>query len=104
MAIHRRMRSEHDGCRTYIFGARVRTAPWGLDGGGRGAMARFVYERPGEGPVKAAARLDQGSVVAIFTPGAGGFGDPRLRDREQVRHDLAEGKISPAAARADYGL
>ena len=103
MGLHRRIRAEHDGCRTYIFGARVKTAPWGLGGGGPGAKARFVYDRAGEGPVKAAARLDHGSAVSMFTPGAGGYGSPSERDPEHLRRDLAEAKITRHSARTDYG-
>ena len=103
MGLHRRVRAEHDGCRTYIFGARIKTAPWGLDGGGAGSMARFAYERPGEGPFKAAARLDRGSVVSIVTPGAGGYGDAAQRSRQAVDRDLAEERISGEAARRLYG-
>ncbi len=104
MGLHRRIRAEHDGCRTYIFGARVKTAPWGLAGGGAGAKARFVYDRAGEGPVKAAARLDKGSAVSMFTPGAGGHGPAQDRDPELVSRDLAEAKITAEAARQDYGI
>ena len=104
MGLHRRIRAEHDGCRTYIFGARVKTAPWGLFGGGEGAKARFVYDRAGEGPLKAAARLDRGSAVSMFTPGAGGHGPARDRDPERLRHDLDEGKVTPAAAKRLYGV
>jgi len=102
LGIHRRIRSEHDGCRTYIFGARTRSAPWGLAGGGPGAMARFVYDRPGEGPEKAQARLDKGSAVSMFTPGAGGYGDPRERDPAALARDLEEGKVTAEGA-AKYG-
>ena len=104
MGLHRRIRAEHDGCRTYIFGARVKTAPWGLGGGGEGAKAHFDYHQPGEGPAKAAARLDKGSAVSMFTPGAGGHGQPRQRDTADVARDLVEGKISADAARRDYGV
>lgn len=104
MALHRRVRAEHDGCRTYIFGARVKTPPWGLAGGKAGSVAKFVYERPGEGPAKAAARLDTGSVVSIVTPGAGGIGAPETRDRAAVRRDLGEERISERMAREVYGL
>ena len=76
MALHRRVRSEHDGCRTFIFGARMRTAPWGLGGGLPGSKAHFDYVNPGEAPKNAKARLDTGSCVSIVTPGAGGYGAP----------------------------
>jgi N-methylhydantoinase B len=104
MGLHRRVRSEHDNCRTFIFGARTRTAPWGLHGGQPGGMAHFDYVNPGEGPHNAKARLDKGSGVSIVTPGAGGYGPARERDTELVRRDLEDGKISMAAAVSSYGL
>jgi N-methylhydantoinase B len=104
MGLHRRVRSEHDNCRTFIFGARTRTAPWGLHGGQPGGMAHFDYANPGEGPHNAKARLDKGSSVSIVTPGAGGYGPARERDTELVRRDLEDGKISMAAAVSSYGL
>lgn len=96
MALHRRVRAEHDGCRTFIFGARTRTPPWGLAGGEPGTMARFDYDRPGEPPVKGAARLDRGSAVSIITPGAGGYGPPAERDPALIERDLADAKVSKA--------
>ncbi len=104
MGLHRRVRSEHDGCRTFIFGARTRTAPWGLLGGKPGSMARFAYFAPGEPPKNAKARLDKGSAVSIRTPGAGGYGNPAERDRSLVLRDLEMGKISADAAQDVYGL
>ncbi|MGE5511783.1 MAG: hydantoinase B/oxoprolinase family protein [Bacteroidota bacterium] len=104
MGLHRRVRSEHDGCRTFIFGARTRTAPWGLFGGKPGSMARFEYFAPGEAPRNAKARLDKGSAVSIRTPGAGGYGNPAERDRSLVLRDLEMGKISADAAHDVYGL
>jgi len=55
-------------------------------------------------PVRGQGLLDPAQSVAIITPGAGGYGDPRERDRALVRRDLAEGTISPAVARDAYGL
>ena len=37
-------------------------------------------------------------------PGGAGFGDPREREADQVREDVAEGYVSPAAALRDYGI
>jgi N-methylhydantoinase B len=104
MALHRRVRSEHDDCRTFIFGARTRTPPWGLFGGKPGAMASFAYAKAGEGPTNAKARLDRGSAVSIITPSAGRYGPPRERDPALVRRDLRDGKISAAIAADVYGL
>ena len=38
------------------------------------------------------------------SPGGGGWGDPKGRDRELVERDLRDGVISPEAARDVYGL
>ena len=50
-------------------------------------------------------------MIATDCPGlrkvcarAGGYGDPRQRDRALVRRDLGEGTISPEVARDVYGL
>jgi N-methylhydantoinase B len=104
MSLHRRLRSEHDDCRTFIFSARVRTAPWGLGGGLAGGKARFLYDGVLEAVSGGKARLDKGSCVSIISPGAGGHSDPRLRDRDAVRWDVAEGKVSKEAAMIAYGL
>jgi N-methylhydantoinase B len=36
--------------------------------------------------------------------GGGGYGDPKSRDRAAVERDLRDEYITPAAARAHYGL
>ena len=48
--------------------------------------------------------LEEGDAVAVFTPGAGGYGDPRERDRGRVVRDLREGRISRQSAVEAYGL
>jgi N-methylhydantoinase B len=83
--------------------------PWGLFGGLGGAPARLVVRR-GDGSEEDVTRrsdplqLEEGDAVAVFTPGAGGYGDPRERDRAQVVRDLREGRISRRAAIETYGL
>ena len=46
----------------------------------------------------------RGDVLSFRLAGAGGYGDPKERDREAVRSDLADGFVSGQAARAVYGL
>ena len=41
--------------------------------------------------------------MLLDAPGGGGFGDPHERDREAVARDVAEGIVSPEAARELYG-
>jgi N-methylhydantoinase B/oxoprolinase/acetone carboxylase alpha subunit len=55
-------------------------------------------------PAKCTLALQPGDEVEVNTPGGGGLGDPRDRDRAAVRRDVRNGLVSPEAARAAYGL
>jgi N-methylhydantoinase B len=103
MAIRRVYRAEHD-CRLRVDGSRLRSAPWGLDGGLPGGKGAFVYSEGVTPFAKGAGDLRKGEVCEIITPGAGGYGPPRDRDRAAVARDLAEGRIDAATARDIYGL
>ncbi|MGE0700776.1 MAG: hydantoinase B/oxoprolinase family protein, partial [Hyphomicrobiaceae bacterium] len=104
MGLFRQVRAEGHECRTYIHGSRFVKGPWGLFGGRDGGCARFEFDDGVERPAKARAVIRSGQRVYITTPGAGGYGSPRERDRDAVRRDLAEGRISRESARDDYGL
>lgn len=90
------------------YGDRQKTAPFGLFGGQPGAKGAFILNpgTPQERPMKSKGldRLNAGDLVSLRLPGAGGYGDPRERDPEAVQRDVRDGKVSPEAARRDYGL
>jgi N-methylhydantoinase B len=48
--------------------------------------------------------LRAGDRLHVCVGGGGGYGDPLLRPPERVAEDVADGRVSPAAARADYGV
>lgn len=48
--------------------------------------------------------LRPGDVLIIRVPGGGGMGDPREREAERVRADVAAGIVTPHAARKIYGV
>ena len=48
--------------------------------------------------------LAPGDRITMIEAGGGGYGDPKARDRERVRSDVANGFISAESARQDYGL
>ena len=78
--------------------------PWGLDGGLPGLTCRIEY---GEGVAPLVRRngvVGPGQTLATIGAGGGGFGDPKARDREAVRCDLREERISAEAAAEIYGL
>jgi len=101
MALRRVYRAEAE-CRLGVEGSRLRSRPWGLAGGQPGGACAV---RVVGGTLQAGAgTLHPGSLVEVITPGAGGYGDPRLRDRAMVQKDLREGRISPQVAKDVYGL
>ena len=83
--------------------------PWGLFGGHGGATGRLVLHCSGGSQEdvtgeSGALRLQEGDALSVFTPGAGGYGDPRERDRELVTRDLREGRITREVDMETYGL
>jgi N-methylhydantoinase B len=81
--------------------------PWGLAGGAPGACSQFVLDPEGENrdlPSKITLTVPRGGRVSVQTPGGGGMGDPRERDRAALTDDLVNGYISREAAKAQYGL
>jgi N-methylhydantoinase B len=52
----------------------------------------------------AQALLPSGAVIAYQHGGGAGFGYPLLRDPEAVKEDVLDEYVSPAAARAKYGV
>jgi N-methylhydantoinase B len=86
----------------------VRTpSGFGAAGGGDGVPGRAQADpdtpRARDLPQNDVLTLPAGTVVRIESPGGGGWGDPRLRDAAQVAADVADGILSPEAARAQYG-
>jgi len=84
-----------------------RFAPWGLEGGTSGRTQRFIFDPEGEHrdlPSKCTIDVPKGGRVRVETAGGGGFGDPAKRTADEVRRDLRDGKLSPAAAEAAYGV
>ena len=95
---------------------RHKKRPWGLLGGGPGAVGGLFYQAEGSdewrpfteafgktSPSKFAnATIGPGDRVRLVAPGAGGYGDPAERDPGMIAEDLSEGWITPDAARRDY--
>ncbi|MFC5973047.1 hydantoinase B/oxoprolinase family protein [Halomarina salina] len=82
--------------------------PYGVAGGDPGSTGSAVLsDADGEEeplPGKTTRDLPPDSTVSIRTPGAGGYGPVEERDPEAVRRDVRRGKVSPEAAREDYGV
>jgi N-methylhydantoinase B len=104
MGLVREIRVDGHACVVGLQGTRRLSGPWGLFGGGPGGRYGFELSPGAAPPEKGITILKPGERVAVITPGAGGYGDPKARDRASVARDLAEGRISEATARGTYGL
>ncbi|HJM94278.1 MAG: hydantoinase B/oxoprolinase family protein [Alphaproteobacteria bacterium] len=96
-----------DGILLSTNGDRHMTGPWALAGAEEGSRAMFALVRDGQTtPFPAATNmaLRAGDQVVIEISGGGGYGDPKSRDRDLVRRDLHEDRISAGAASRVYGL
>jgi len=93
-------------------------APWGLHGGKSGGLSatpvlkagsekwqdmREAYGKKSTSPYLN-VRIRKGDRPRLVSPGGGGYGDPRVRDRELVLSDIRQGYISPTAAEREYGF
>jgi len=86
---------------------KSRFPPCGIAGGKAGGGARFVI-RPGTTqeyvtPSSGRYQMQAGECFLLQSAGGGGCGDPRARDPAALARDVAEGYVSAAAAKTDYG-
>jgi 5-oxoprolinase (ATP-hydrolysing) len=82
---------------------RVENPARGRDGGGAGAPGRVELADGTRLRSKGRQRVAAGQRLRLSLPGGGGIGNPRERDREAVRRDVAAGYISAEEARERYG-
>jgi N-methylhydantoinase B len=82
---------------------------WGVRGGKAGSPFRVTIDPGGPAERRMPGLCDwepvaAGEVIRIETTGGGGWGDPLEREPWRVALDVRQGKVSPAAARDDYGV
>lgn len=100
-------RVDYDEATFTVSGERGRSAPEGHFGGVSGTPFLCRVQKPDGSITEVAAKGGQtvvrrGERVIVQPAGSGGYGDPRLRDRERVLADVADGYITAQAARRDY--
>jgi len=85
---------------------RIKCPPWGLRGGGEGAVNETRIQRNGKEEVLPGKfshlLVCPGETVTFYTAGGGGHGDPAERDAAAVKHDVDLGYISADRATRDY--
>jgi len=88
---------------------RATLQPWGIGGGRAGGSSDKRLIRADGTVVPLPSKVDGVSVhpgdrLVFRTAGAGGWGDPLARPREQVERDVRRRLVSAAAAPRDYGV
>lgn len=86
---------------------RYKRGPWGLFGGGPGAVGSAVLRQDGSTqPLqsKSTCNLQVGEVIEYRSSGAGGWGHPFNRDPEVVLSDVLDGYVSELGAYQSYGV
>ncbi len=98
--------NEHDGV-LQVRSDRRDHRPFGLYGGSPGAPSENWLNPDGENrclPGKFTMNVKRGDIVRHVLAGAGGWGDPLLRDPAAVLKDVRNEFLSAAKARQDYGV
>ncbi|HEX5542045.1 MAG TPA: hydantoinase B/oxoprolinase family protein [Micromonospora sp.] len=86
---------------------KTKSRPWALEGGVEPEPNQVIVFPGTDREQRVSTKrtpVQVGDRVTLLTAGGGGHGDPRQRDPEAVRRDIAEGYVSPAAARGIYGV
>ncbi|MBM3570392.1 MAG: methylhydantoinase [Alphaproteobacteria bacterium] len=88
-----------------------REGPLGALGGRNGGVNKVAIEfadgrvyRPEHKSKDQDISIGPGDVIAVSTPGGGGYGDPLLRDPQAVAEDVRRGYYSRRQARALFGV
>jgi N-methylhydantoinase B len=76
----------------------------GILGGEAGGPSVVTFADGSKPHPKSRTTVPPGARLTLLYAGGGGYGPPKERDRDAVRADLADGYISPGAARDTYGL
>jgi N-methylhydantoinase B len=88
------------GADVALLGERGRHAPFGVAGGGPGALNRFTFDTdkgPMEPPMASkitGVRLKVGQRLRLETPGGGGWGQASRRGVAKRQRDMANGFVS----------
>lgn len=99
MGIRRSIRPVDHTCEFNGVGERFRNKPWGIFGGHAGASGAFETKNDNGEKVSLTSKasrvkLSTQSTVVISTPGAGGYGAPENRTKQNLTQDRDSGKFS----------
>lgn len=87
---------------------RMQFQPWGRLGGGAGQVGAAI-QNAGAPEEVSLGRIDElllhpGDNVTFLSQGGGGYGDPFLRDPQEVLSDVCSDLLTAASAQQQYGV
>jgi N-methylhydantoinase B len=87
---------------------RIQFRPWGRLGGHPGALG-YATVTSIDGETRETGKIDEvllqpNEVIAFYSPGGGGYGDPIDREPEAVEYDVFRGLVTTTEAEHDYGV
>ena len=108
LAIYRKWRFLADG-RAMIRTCRVKSVPYGLEGGQPGSPFEVLLESDSQRvefppQIMIDATVRAGDRLLHIQPSAGGYGDPWQRDPRSVLEDVLDEKMTAAYAEKTYGV
>jgi N-methylhydantoinase B len=95
---------DEGGADVFLLGERGRYAPFGIAGGGEGALNRFSWTTskgeftPPLASKVTGVKIAKGERIRLETPGGGGYGDPAKRAPERTARDIRLGYVTEVAA------
>lgn len=109
LGILREFEIQYDNIKYTGLGDRHIFAPWGIEGGHDGSCGKYEHiSKNGEInklPSKCTdIELSKGDVIKVYTPGSGGYGNPKKRPVCEVLNDVIELKVSMEKAEIEYGV
>ncbi len=90
-----------------LLGDRHKFQPYGVFDGKPGMPAQTILMRDGqetELSSKQSLALKRGDVISYRLSGAGGYGDPRKRERSAIEQDFLDGYVTRAGVERDYDI
>ena len=107
LGIRRIIRPIAHKCEFSGVGERFKHSPWGVFGGKPGKPGKFFIKHKNGKITKLSSKSSsiyttEKDAIIMETPGAGGYGDPKKRSKENLLKDKISGKFSNALIKKYY--
>ena len=107
LGIRRIIRPVAHKCEFSGVGERFKHSPWGVFGGKPGKPGKFFIQHKNGKITKLSSKsssiyTSEKDAIVMETPGAGGYGDPKKRSKENLLKDKISGKFSNSFIKKYY--